>query len=1163
VTIQALLRLSPRQLRGTTLTAWVTRRRATAAGGAIGLEEVWGLIGTVGTAQASETTAATASAAGASVVIQVGQASQSVSATGNVASDGPTETGQAAQTTDATGMANPFRQIKGSGWHDSAIVASYPKDGFWRINPRQLFSGSMFSRLVPFTSADASDEVGADEFFGTFTRIETTDGFGTPSVGFPIHTAAPAGIAAGDVGTHTVFNLTQYVAPSGIGAGAVGTPSNVYNRTQSVVPSGLAAFKGFGFGADGVGFVSFLDRTVTPGGFTLTTFGTTLVSNLDRTVEPPHFDATTYGTARVEYRVREVLPEFIPATSYGTAVVDRTHFVDLTGDDTSAFGVAYVHDNRQFTTPAGLSTLAIGDVRVSRSPQVVAPGGFPSARDVLPNERWGLPETHNNRRYVTQLYDATLPGEGGVFGDPIFMSVANRNRTVAPLGWDSGKVHRVYEVANKARAVVPSGFDASSFGNALPAYRIRHLPLDGIAPGQFGQWLVTYNNARLVAPASGVQTAFGTATVVNTRRYFDHIGGNDLSVYGDALVAYRVRFVAPPLGPEGALGTPSVRNGTTYVTPSGMSQDDAYGGRWGLTNVEIHFNIAAPRSILSRLVVSNEATVLNRNRAATPYAYDMSEWGRPHVFNLIQEVRAGAIDFGALGHELAVAYRTRTVYPTGINATTISPFAHPHKTTPDPPEAQNVRPDGRDMSLYGSANVHANSVYPAGDEWTGFGRPSVRTNTVAPVGIQLREADRFGDVRTNFTQIVTPDGLKAPDDPLSPEPKPLPRLSPFTIYCTITGKPPGYTPSGPPWELVDASLIPPDQVGYPVWGTPAVTHRNRRVFPVPFLATGMTIGHDVMLRQRRIPVDGIRGFKSGFPTVGPFTIVVEDVTVPGDAAFGLPLVEHYIDPAIPRSVKPGGLTASYGTASVDLLNRTLPMSGWDSFTMSAPAPYLGPAVFGPLSTRVHFPEPVQPAGITGFFGTTWVSFRVRSVTPDGWDSFTEGFELDTLRDRMRVSQRTYARPSGIASAEAFGTARVSNKQRSVGPDPANRLTQFGNASVRPFQIVGLQTHGIDSLAMGTPEKWQAGDPVRTWGADHAGYGTPRIDRVLHGAGFAASSFGAPVVGPYIRVSGMATDEYGVATFSYADGHEFVCGQRPRAIPPQGFTSAGFGAPTVA
>jgi hypothetical protein len=386
-------------------------------------------------------------------------------------------------------------------------------------------------------------------------------------------------------------------------------------------------------------------------------------------------------------------------------------------------------------------------------------------------------------------------------------------------------------------------------------------------------------------------------------------------------------------------------------------------------------------------------------------------------------VRAGAIDFGAIGHELAVAYRTRTVYPTGIKATTISPFAHPHKTTPDPPEAQNVRPDGRDMSLYGSATVRANSVYPLGDEWTGFGRPSVRTNTVAPVGIQLREADRFGDVRTNFTQIVTPDGLKAPDDPLSLGTQAA--AAPVAVHDLLHDH---RQATGLHAERAAVGVgrrdrsSRPTKHGYPVWGTPAVTHRNRRVFPVPFLATGMSSGHDVMLRQRRIPLAGIRGFKSGFPTVGPFTIVVEDVTVPGDAAFGLPRVEHYIDPAIPRSVKPGGLAASYGTASVDLLNRALPLSGWDSFTMSAPAPYLGPAVFGPLSTRVHFPEPVRPAGITGFFGTTWVSFRVRSVTPDGWDSFTEGFELDTLRDRMRVSQRTYARPSGIASAQAFGTA---------------------------------------------------------------------------------------------------------------------------------------------
>lgn len=942
----------------------------------------------------------------------------------------------------------------------------------------------------------------------------------------------PAGFAAGAFGGATTFLWTRYVSPSAISQGAFGTPT-VWNFNQEVRPTGFNAFGGIG-----TAWASILNRTVAPAGIAGTTYGTARLESSIRYVDPPPILPTTFGTPRVEFGTRTVFPFFVPSLTFGTAKVDRTHYVDPSGLAAGAFGLQWVHDNTQGVDVQGFTQAAVGsDGRVSRSPQVAAPLGYVLA-ETLPSERWGLPEVVSMRRYVTQIFSVT-PNDGGVFGSPIWMTVENRNRAVTPDSWNSGSVSRYATVENKARAVAPPGLDATAWGGHLVADRIRNVPTTGWDSSYFGNWLVVYNNARL-APAQGfIATVFGTASVENTRRYFGNIGAGDQSAFGDSFTAFRIRTVAPYFNPDtSAVSEPLVWLSRRYVEPPSAS----VGPTWGTTVVYEHFNIVAPRFTWVERV--GEPFVHNRNFTPVPYGYDMSEWGRPIVDNRNKYVEPPTLASTVFG-STAVEYRTKTVKVSGLNAGTVSPFARAAKTTPDPPAPQPIATTGLAATLYGLASVRTNVIYPNSSSLTTlFGSHTVHANSIFPQGIGFSSEDaRFGDVKSNRPRSIFPVGIKDPwqVDPTTSKP----RISPHTIYCTFDVTTQAVLNNGGRWVQIDENIFTNLHPERPVFGTAFVSLGTRRV---------TTAGHQddtigvpsVDLKNRKVAPLGMRGYV-GIPRLNyPQDILVERFGIEA-TAWGEPTVTNPWPVWLPRSIAPAGMVGAFGTARAELFNREIQLNGWASLVMG--------------TARVHPPEPVIPKmGVQTLWGTARVEFRIRTIDVPGADYLDMEAGFGSFRDRMRVRRRSGVVPAPIVGG-ALGAVSVELKTRSIVVDSLKTATPFGNPRIAGFQIVALGGAGFEATAMGTPAKWQEGDPVAPYGPDMAEYGLPRLTRRLAAPGWLSAVLGAPVAGPGARPVGFDASTIGAATLTHAD-NSFVCGSFPRGLPMTPIADGAVGNPTV-
>jgi hypothetical protein len=77
------------------------------------------------------------------------------------------------------------------------------------------------------------------------------------------------------------------------------------------------------------------------------------------------------------------------------------------------------------------------------------------------------------------------------------------------------------------------------------------------------------------------------------------------------------------------------------------------------------------------------------------------------------------------------------------------------------------------------------------------------------------------------------------------------------------------------------------------------------------------------------------------------------------------------------------------------------------------------------------------------------------------------------------------------------------------------------------------------------QEWEAGK-IKPQGEDYTLWGGARIDQRVTASGF-EGGFGSHAVGPSANALGFEAGGIGTPVFSYADGAEFVCGRRSRAI----------------
>jgi hypothetical protein len=928
-------------------------------------------------------------------------------------------------------LSPPDGNLSPTGFAAGAIGAAAVRNQHEYLSPSGIAAGAIGSATV--TSRVALSPSGfTDEAFGTeiitnaahvnpsgFTSAAfgtavltsratllpsglATEAFGTADAELHIRYLVPAGLAPGSFGTASILNFDQFVTITGISAGALGSLT-IYNLRQVVVPVGFVAGS-FGF-VSGGGQIALAHRIIVAGAGDQGAVGTPRADTEDHTADLAgrgiHQEA--FGTPFVAYHDRFIFPLGINSFNRGIPTVDKTHYVTGSGWDSSQFGTQYVHDNRQFPGPVGFDAARYGAASVTRSPRVVAPVGFPSSDDLFPSSRWGRPAVYNRKQIV---YEVNFPSsdEGGVFGNPLRMLVENRNRTIGAIGIIPGRLGKAAFIENKARAVLATGWDSGVFGFfhtglGFIAYRNRTVtPTDPIGPTYFSQW-TTVSKPPQLFPVGIPPAGFGNAVWSNPPQNVRFTGHIDQLAFGTAFIAPRVRDLVVPLGPESFYGMPDVENKTRYLAPVSFGVP-----KFGTATLEIHFNIFYPAGWFSNRM-GLEHYIRNLTPQIYPFGKDQAEFGRPEIRWNPYPLRPYGIPDEAWGRNV-IEYRTKTTSVFGLLATRWGPNTIIYNDQPNPPSNRTFAASGFDMALLGTPSVRRNELDAIGWIQTGFGNHHVILQGAIVPSVQP-EGAHFGIPRIVGPQYVFAVGLLAPDDPLSAEPKPKPRLSPYHIYASFSA-PPGYASNnGGRWEYMDARFVADDGSDLsarPFFGLAFISNYRRFVF-----ATGAADAHvgqpAVDLKNRVVKPNGIRPRGIGVPALND-NETLEVTYGPFSEAFGTLFVQLKN-----RTMQAQGFQDdAFGTAFISNFHRRIYPEGDDVSLLGVP--------------RVHPPEPVIPAGFdASAFGTAYIDFRYRTLRPSGWEEFVSDYDIDDFDQRMRVTTAIATRHSGWLD-EAFGNATV-------------------------------------------------------------------------------------------------------------------------------------------
>jgi hypothetical protein len=962
--------------------------------------------------------------------------------------------------------------------------------------------------------------------------------FGTASVKNFWTFARPSGFVATLFGITHLANGTPQLFPTGIPPGTFGT-AKVVNFIGNVRPTGFDA------SVFGTQWVSLYVRRLT--NVTLndqSLFGTAALSGGVRTLDLSNRGIApgSAGTPVVTFSIRTIFPQGLFAGFFGTPLVDRTHTVLPSGFGGEQFGAAQVFYPRFIVDLAGLgiNAGAFGTTDVELHIKYIAPVGFLAiGHDEI--DRFGRHVVFNLTQYIQQIFSVT-PSDGGVFGD--FNLVDLKDKFPRPDGIQPGRVGTP-TVFNNARIITTPPFqDFSLWGNTLVAPAIRFITPAGTDMIGWGSPLgnIVYNAARVLAPQGFNAGAVGVPVRVFSNQQTVKVVGGDQSSFGQAMVAFAIRTIAPPsLPPQPPFGNADVELFQRFVAPPSIPPAGL-----GVPTLEIHFTIIAAKSVLPP---SNQVGIDTRVHNNTPeigqQGATMTLYGNANVFNQFEVYEFQGFESILWGRPL-VKDRKQTVSVPGWTSYQTTGNTQVQNVNPSPPGQQYINPSGFDQSVFGATKVFANTLYPLGWNSAIYGTPAMELRGLGPVGIPPPYNDsgtQFGTALLNRPPVLTPTGII--EDAYG-----TPSIGPMYIWA-----PHGYpyttglqTELGYPIDRFSHADEWGDntQDDRPIFGRAEVTLKNRVINPIGFANNQMGQDHSVVLRLQYINNTGIKSFKYGIPVINYGGVV--QTTGFDMSAFGLPAV--FIPVGGNNTIAPRGIAAFVsGPQDVQNFNRPIFPAGWVEFRVSTPVPPSWPRA----STWVSNAYPPFPA--VGFdassFGTAWVSFRVRELDMQGFDSaVVAAYTPGQFADRMRVTKNVGISGITVGSTGAMGVPTITTWQRSLLPG-GFAAGAIGKPAVRTANRVNVS--GWESLVFGDVQRWEAGK-VKPHGDEFVLWGNPRFNRVILTQGW-EGDMGTPSLAPRYDAIGFDASSYGVPTLTAT-----VCGQRAMAVP--GFNAGAVGVPGV-
>lgn len=861
----------------------------------------------------------------------------------------------------------------------------------------------------------------------------------------------PEGFDSQQFGTADVAGWLKRIAPKGVPGPFDAFPAPVVWQTPSFAPKGIAApavpqptvwlrHRAFDIG----GFstlrmsepvVDFRWRKVVlqDKGIAAAAYGVPRVEHSYRAVAPVSWTRLSFGTSWLSFRHRYLEPRGIEPIEMSRHQIGGTRYLGPLGFEATRWGTRIVPEAQEiFPKTFGA---AYGWPTVEHYRRYLQPVGF--ATDTDYRDRWGLAKAWNMRQYIIQEENAE-----SLLWPPAFspwLKLENRNKTLGAIGYVATQYGRA-QVDNKARLLVPGGIAAP----VLPEYqktgsvthRVRPLALEGLEPPAMSRWAVVWNKAYPLRPAGLVATLFGTAEVVNTRRYRS-VQGFDAQAMGFPFVAYRVREltfesrygIAPPV-----IALPDVRLNTRYVDVPGIDGTVRGQSKLGLPIVVSHFNRITPRWT-------------HQERAGSPIVRNLTPEVRPRNW-LDAEFGEGAVrlqwrpvkpdgDSMQLFGRASIADRRQHVEVPGFNTMRIGDKLTVRKYGLDPVVTQFI--DLRNMAIddngmqfeadegygipppvpqLGQPNLLKGYVFPSSSGDRGdmlkMGRPEITANTirVEPGYWDLLVGEPFVSLKIRTVAVTEGIGPLVVDASHSGSMGSwgLARLSPHTIYAVNEAPDQAKRNHG----FVGAVQFKFVNEGA-VCGTPRVsTERGNVLYHFSAYKGGegsVWMGTPKVFNQLQfIQHKGISTMRFGMVTIPGDQLIEHDEPLPaetfGSAKVGRP---PYIGPL---TIKGAGFDASSaGKAFVSHFHRVVSQRGWVSEAMgNSLGNSLG--VNMPRGLHVGPPNLHQQNGFDASgYGAPWISHRVRELLADGWDSFLCEYDYQNFKARMTV------RRTGQSSAQ--------------------------------------------------------------------------------------------------------------------------------------------------
>ena len=801
-----------------------------------------------------------------------------------------------------------------------------------------------------------------------------------------------SGFSAQAFGAPWVAEGTRYILTAGIAPPAVGQPTAI-NRNRYILAGGIPAPSLVGQAHT----VGHFGRDIKPGGLLASLFGVATATHGVRLVSPGGVPAPEAGVAWASLSPRVIEPEGLGSDLVGRPAVGGSQSIQPAGFDASRFGERIIPESQTIYVQGFREQW--GSARAFNWLTRVSPPGFHSTGQE--HYRYGRADAYNLRQYISQVYD---PNDGlNPPGWSQWTAVENRNRVVGAVGSAMGRFGRA-EVANNARLIVPSGVPAADGlvseyeRRGLVSHFVRTVSADGIEPIPISTWGVVHNAARVLGAVGEDLSLHGSASIENTRRYFDRIGGIVPAEPGTPFVAFAVRTlsfearygIAPP-----SIPLPEVKLRTRYVSAIGQAHD-----RVGMPDLSIHWNIIGPRWAHRDLMGSpalrkvtpeievfgacaelfGDAVVRLQFRRVEAAGGDMAIIPKPRISDTRQQIEVSGANYLRVSDKLRL---TRVGGP------------------PDPP--RKVAPDGISplFLAVGQPTINEQRILPEGIYVAQqFGTCTLRTPSAIAQGFNATEIGAHSvSMRHRRIEVEGIDATVAVGRPV---------LSPHTIWAVVeapeqakrnhnatslhyVGEEPD--PANPPQNYPPGARL----------GRPGIGHRVRFISPKwPNHDDQYRFGSaDVTHRTQVIGPDGFRPFRMGWVRVGDGSQEVVQYGSHDSAEMGSPAVLRapYLGPQTiqPAGISPMSITGPWVSNFIRSLDG---IGGFEATQMGASgedSPYQW--------KRLHVgrPMPTIPAGFNAeAFGATWVSLRVRELAVSGFDAFSSEYSPISFRERMTV-----------------------------------------------------------------------------------------------------------------------------------------------------------------